>query len=476
MTTKPSVLSLIGSTPTVEMSRLARVLEIPGNFSLFGKCEFLNPGGSVKDRIALTMVETAERDGLLFPGCTLIEPTSGNTGIGLSLVAAVKGYPSLMVLPEKMSQEKVNIMKRLGAKIHRTPTEAKWDSPDSHIGVSKKLNLEFPKSIILDQYANRSNPDAHYFGTGAELIQDLDGRIDVVFIGAGTGGTLSGIARIVKEKIPTAWVVGVDPVGSILAEKEKIYGDELIPKNSNYFVEGIGYDFIPRVLDRSLVNEWIKVEDAESFYWAREIIRTEGLLVGGSSGSVIAGLKKWMKLDKKFPCFSENVRIAVILPDSCRNYMSKFIDDDWMIDHGFLQPEISTEWAIMKIKKIPRDFFRPALTVDIGTRIVDAVEKMKENSVCLVLDRDKQLLGSLSYDMIIQSAFKGPIGDSLVSKDVINVKFLKHDDSIALLAHALTMREQVFFRAEDSLISSISRSSFTQWLLNIECDNRYVAA
>ncbi len=271
------------------------------------------------------MIEDAEKSGRIKPGDTLIEPTSGNTGIGLALAAAIKGYRMIITLPEKMSQEKVDVLKALGAEIIRTPTEAAFDSPESHIGVAKRLNKEIPNSHILDQYANPSNPLAHYDGTAQEILDQCDGKVDVLVVAAGTGGTITGIARKIKEKIPHVKVVGVDPVGSILAQPESLNSTI-----SSYKVEGIGYDFIPIVLDRPLVDEWIKTVDDESFHMSRRLIKSEGLFVGGSSGSAMVAA---LKVAKSLPA---GKRVVVILADSVRNYMTKFVRDDWMITNGFL--------------------------------------------------------------------------------------------------------------------------------------------
>jgi cystathionine beta-synthase len=308
-----SILDCIGGTPMVPLKKLGSSLDC----SLYAKCEFLNPGGSVKDRIALKMIEEAEKSGRIRPGDVLIEPTSGNTGIGMALVGAVKGYRVIITMPEKMSHEKQVVLEALGAEIIRTPNDAAWDDPRSHIGVAKKLQKEITRSHILDQYKNDSNPGAHYEGTGREIIEDLKGKtIDMVVIGAGTGGTLTGVAKILKEYHPECHVVGVDPVGSLLADDNHEVG--------LYDVEGIGYDFVPEVLDRSLVDEWVKTKDKESFLMARRLLREEGLLCGGSSGSALVGvMKAASKLSKGQNC-------VVILPDSSRNYLTKFIDSRWM--------------------------------------------------------------------------------------------------------------------------------------------------
>jgi cystathionine beta-synthase/cysteine synthase A len=311
------ILQVVGNTPVVRLNRIGN--ELPTE--IYGKCEFLNPGGSVKDRIGVRMVEELERSGRLSSSTTLIEPTSGNTGAGLAMTAAVKDYPLIITMPEKMSQEKQVVMEALGAKIIRTPTEAAHDDPESLLGVAKRLNEEIEDSVIPDQYENPANPDAHYYGTGAEIWKDFGDSLDMVVISAGTGGTITGIARYLKEQNPKILVVGVDPEGSILGGRTEV---------ATYQVEGIGYDFIPGVLDRDLVDAWIYVNDRDSFQMARRLIREEGLLVGGSSGSAVWATLEAIKL------YPNARKVLVILPDSIRNYLSKFVSDDWMQEHGFL--------------------------------------------------------------------------------------------------------------------------------------------
>ena len=311
-----TILTTIGNTPVVKMNSIGNDL----NCNLLSKCEFFNPGGSIKDRIGWRMVEDAENSGRIKPGDTLIEPTSGNTGQGIALAAAVKGYKCIITMPEKMSQEKQIALEALGADIVRTPTEAAFDDPESHIGVAKKLHDEIPNSHILDQYENPSNPNAHYDNTAQEIIDDFGTDIHMVVMGVGTGGTITGVAKRLKEEIPDIIIVGADPVGSILGGGNKV---------ESYLVEGIGYDFFPDVLDNNLVDEYIKTEDEESFIMARRLIKEEGLLCGGSSGSaMVAALKAASKLN-------ENQKCLVILPDGIRNYMTKFPNDDWMKQNGF---------------------------------------------------------------------------------------------------------------------------------------------
>lgn len=313
----PNILEAVGNTPSVRLHHVAKDLEC----EMYGKCEFLNPGGSVKDRIAIKMIEDAEKSGQIKPGDTLIEATSGNAGIGIALAGAVKGYHVIITMPEKMSREKEVVLEALGAKIYRTPTDAKWDDPDSHLSLAKRLAKELPNAHILNQYTNQINPETHYNYTAQEILDDMGERLKMVVMSVGTGGTITGVAKRLKHELPHIEIIGVDPFGSILGG-----GDEIF----SYQVEGIGYDFIPDVLDNSLVDRYIKVNDKDSFQMARKLIREEGLLVGGSSGTAVyAALKAAKNLKKGDRCL-------VVLPDGVRNYLSKFVDAKWMRAQGFL--------------------------------------------------------------------------------------------------------------------------------------------
>lgn len=312
-----NILEAIGCTPNVRLNKIGQDLDC----ELYGKCEFLNPGGSVKDRIGYNMVLHAQQDGTIQPGDTLIEPTSGNAGIGIALAAAVMGYNMIITMPEKMSHEKQVVLESLGATIYRTPTEAAWDAPDSHISLAKKLNEDIPRSHILDQYKNPYNPGAHHDFTAQEIIDDFGDDLDMIVAGVGTGGTITGLAKRLKSHLPDIKIIGVDPVGSILGG-----GTDISP----YEVEGIGYDFFPDVLENQLIDKYVKIHDKESFLMSRRLIREEGLLVGGSSGSAVwAALEAAKTLTKGQKCL-------VILPDSIRNYLTKFPDESWMKEKGFL--------------------------------------------------------------------------------------------------------------------------------------------
>ena len=311
-----SILQTIGKTPLVRVNRLFSGFP----FEVWAKCEFMNPGGSVKDRIGYRMVADAQASGRIKPGDTLIEPTSGNTGIGIALAGAVLGYRVIITMPEKMSREKQVTLEALGAEIVRTPTEAAFDAPESHISIAKKLQKLIPNSHILDQYGNVSNPDVHSDTTAQEMVDDLGGCPDVVVMGAGTGGTITGVARKLKALNPGVRIVGADPEGSILGGGTHV---------SSYHVEGIGYDFFPDVLNTKLVDTWVKTTDLASFTWARRAIAEEGFLCGGSSGSAL------MALAEVAPSIPAGSRVVVLLPDGIRNYMSKFMDSRWLAEQGF---------------------------------------------------------------------------------------------------------------------------------------------
>ncbi|CAN3375529.1 hypothetical protein DIURU_005733 [Diutina rugosa] len=394
-----SSLDLIGNTPLVRLNKIPQSYGV--KCKVYAKVELFNAGGSIKDRIAKNMVLEAEKQGRIKPndGYTLIEPTSGNTGIGLALVGAVRGYRTIITLPEKMSNEKVSVLKALGAEIIRTPTEAAWDAPESHIGVAKKLEKEIPKAVILDQYGNVANPDAHYYTTGYEIWEQTQGKVTHLVAGAGTGGTISGISKYLKEKNPKIEVTGADPKGSILAQPES-----LNTSTDGYLVEGIGYDFIPDVLDRSTVDKWIKTDDADSFKLARRIIREEGILVGGSSGS---SMQAALEVAKDL---TEDDVLVVVFPDSIRSYLSKFADDEWMKTNGFEVEETSQQTntddflASKTIKDLVADK-APVVTVTLADTVGKTFDLLQSNGFdqLPVLNAQGQLVGLVTLSSILKS-------------------------------------------------------------------------
>jgi cystathionine beta-synthase len=323
MTVYDNILQLIGNTPIVRLHKISKDVKP----TILVKLENLNPGGSVKDRIGVTMIEDAERKGLLKPGGTIIEPTSGNTGMGLAMAAAVKGYKMIFVMPDKMSEEKRNLLRAFGAKVIITPTNVPPDSPENNHRVAERLARETPHAFMPNQYENQVNPRTHYSVTGPEMWQQTGGKVDVFVCSMGTGGTIGGVGRYLKERKKSVEIIGADPVGSIFYPRK--YS---MPEHPHqYKVEGIGEDFMPGTMDLSIVDEIIQVSDKDSFMMARRLAREEGILCGGSSGTVLYATMKVAKdLD-------ENKTIVALLPDTGRNYLSKFYSDEWMKAQGFLQ-------------------------------------------------------------------------------------------------------------------------------------------
>jgi cystathionine beta-synthase len=305
-----TILQSVGRTPLVRLRRLSEGLKA----SVYVKLESLNPGGSVKDRVALAMIAEAERRGWLRPGGTIIEATAGNTGVGLAMAAAVKGYRCIFVLPDKMSSEKIRLLRAYGAEVVITPTSVPPDSPDSYNGVADRLSREIPGAWRPNQFTNLANPDVHYRTTGFEIWEQTEGKISAFVAGVGTGGTISGVARYLKEQNPEVRIIGADPEGSVLS------GDSPRP----WKVEGIGEDFVPKTFNSQLVDEWIRVSDAESFHTARSLARREGILVGGSSGTAVAAALRYARR-----LIGEQMVVA-LCADTGRNYMSKMFDDEWL--------------------------------------------------------------------------------------------------------------------------------------------------
>ncbi len=427
-----SILDTTGGTPMVRLSRIGRDLPC----ELLGKCEFMNPGGSVKDRIGVRMLLDAEKSGRIKPGDTLIEPTSGNTGIGLAMAAAVRGYRVIITMPEKMSQEKQVVLEALGAEIIRTPTEAAWDAPESHIGVARRLKEIIPNSHILDQYSNPSNPLAHEEGTGREIIDQCQGKLDAVVMTAGTGGTISGVAKVIKREVPGCKVIGVDPEGSILAGPGEI---------RTYKVEGIGYDFIPDVLDRRLVDRWVKSNDRDSFLVARQLIRQEGLLIGGSSGAAVwAAMQVCREL-------GPGKRVVVILPDSIRNYLTKFVDDRWMRQQGFFK----ADWEVGTVADIMRSAGRrTVISLDLNDKVSRATDLFKQHGISQmpVLDGGK-LAGILTESDLLHQLMTGRVDRETVVAEVMERKV-----SVVSLHASSGELPRIFERGEVAIVVDENRA------------------
>ena len=382
-----NILEAIGRTPLVKLNNITKNIKS----EIHVKGEFLNPGGSVKDRIGLTMIEAAEREGKLKPGGTIIEATAGNTGVGLALVAAVKGYRCMFVMPDKMSQDKVNLLKAHGAEVVITPTSVSPDSPESYNGVADRLAQEIPDAYRPNQFENQNNPLAHYLTTGPEIWEDSQGKVEVFVASMGTGGTISGTSKYLKEKNADIIVVGADPQGSILS------GDS--PRS--YKVEGIGEDFIPKTFNRQVVDEMVRVNDKESFNTARQLAREEGLLVGGSSGTAVAAALKYAQR------LEESKFIVVMVPDTGRNYINKIYSDQWMKENGFWEGRKSRTVTVKEILRNKRNL--PLLiSVSLHDKLIQAVSLIQELNISQlpVIDGD-DIVGSLNDSSLMQLLHDG---------------------------------------------------------------------
>ncbi|KAI1476872.1 cystathionine beta-synthase [Daldinia eschscholtzii] len=463
-----SATELIGKTPLVRLNKIPQSLGIESE--VYAKVELFNAGGSVKDRIALRMIEEAERTGRIKPGDTLIEPTSGNTGIGLALVGAIKGYKTIITLPEKMSAEKVSVLKALGATIIRTPTQAAWDSPESHIGVARRLVKEIPNAHILDQYSNENNPLAHELGTAEEIWEQTGGKITCIVAGAGTGGTITGLAKGLKKHNKDIKVVAADPQGSILALPEALNEEH---RDEPYKVEGIGYDFIPDVLDRKKVDKWYKTDDKESFKLARRLIAEEGLLVGGSSGSALSAA---LKAVKDLGLGKGDV-VVVILPDSIRSYLTKFADDDWLAANDLLPPADSAAKEAVadddSTKKSDDPYsgatvrslrLKPVLSVLATSSCAEAIETMRDkgyDQLPVLASAGGKLVGLVTLGNLLSYVSRGRASGQSPVKDVM-FDFSKIDEVVTDPREGKGSKRRKFVEITlDTPITELSR--FFEW-------------
>jgi cystathionine beta-synthase len=396
----PTVLDLVGSTPLVRLVDFGRET----GATLLAKLEFMNPGGSNKDRIGLAMIEAAERDGRLRPGGTIVEPTSGNTGVGLAIAAAHKGYRCIFVMPDKMSQEKISTLRAYGAEVVITPTAVDHDSPESYYSVSDRLAEEIPGGFKPDQSSNAANPEAHYETTGPELWEQTGGEVDAVVISVGTGGSITGVGRYFKERKPDVLIVGADPEGSVFTQ------DADHPTHP-YLVEGIGKDTWPSTLDRSVVDEWVRVSDRDSFLTARRLAREEGLLVGGSCGSTA-----WVALEVARR-LGPGSTVLMTFPDGGRSYLSKFYDDNWMIQYGFMERRAPapTVDEVLGFKRAEESDVPELVVVEAHEKVGSAIDLLQRYGISQLpvvrsrpADALTDIVGSLQERSLLDRVFRNP--------------------------------------------------------------------
>lgn len=403
-----NVLQAVGWTPLIRMTRVAE-----GQLAqIYAKVEYVNPGGSVKDRVAVAMVEQAEKEGLLQPGGTIIEATSGNTGVGLAMVAAVKGYRCVFIMPDKMSTEKIRLLKAYGAEVVLTPAAAETNSPEGYGGVAARLLTEIPNSWQPNQFANLVNPEYHYKTTGPEIWEQSEGKVTCFVAGIGTGGTISGVGRFLKSKNPNIKIVGADPEGSIIS------GDKPKP----WDVEGIGEDFIPNTLNPQVVDEWVRVSDYDSFNLARDMARKEGLLVGGSSGTCMAAALNYARR------LTPDDFVVVLCPDTGRNYLSKLFSDEWMVEHGYMKPRTRARPLSQLLKERGK---KQLISVSPDDVIASAVQLLTEHGISQVPVIDEgEVVGSIREITVARLLHEGKQPSQVKVSDVMAKPAPQLDDSV----------------------------------------------
>lgn len=420
-----TILDVVGNTPLVKINKLnpnPRVL-------ILAKLEFLSPGGSIKDRIGLSMVEAAEREGKLKRGGTIVEPTSGNTGAGLAMVAAIRGYKSIFVMPDKMSDEKRDLLRAYGASVVVAPTAVTPSDLRSYYAVSDRLTREIPGAYKPDQYSNPHNTEAHYKTTGPEIWEQTEGKVTHVVIGIGTGGTISGVGKFLKEKNSKIKIIGVDPIGSGYYEYFKTKKFPRIFKT--YKVEGVGEDFLPEAMDFSFVDDVIQVSDQDCFTTARSLAQKEGILTGGSSGMALFAARKVVKKLKEG-------LVVVILPDSGRNYLTKFYNDDWMKDFGFLEEEKDVIGPLLK-KKLH------LITITASSSPQEAISLMQKYQISQLPVVEKRKIVGTICERILLSSLYGKSKIPVTVSEIMDREFitLPESSSQSHLAEGLAQKEMV---------------------------------
>lgn len=449
-----NVVEAVGKTPVVRINKLAQHV---APAEVYCKLEYLNPGGSVKDRPAVRIIDDAEQDGRLKPGGTIVEATSGNTGMGLAMVSAVRGYKTIFVMPDKMSEEKIAALRAFGSKVVVCPTNVEPEDPRSYYSVARRLAEETPNAMLANQYHNPSNPAAHYASTGPEIWEQTGGEIDVFVTSMGTGGTISGTAKYLKEKKPSIRIIGVDPIGSVYYD---FWRTGKMPTASTYRVEGFGEDFIPSTIDLSVVDEVIRVTDKECFQWTRRVVREEGLYTGGSAGGTVCAAVKYAERTRK----KEN--ILCILPDSAVRYLSKIFNDNWMREGGFLEPDdVAGDTVGDLVSRQQRD----VIMATPDDTFESVIRRMKEYGISqLPVLEGGRLVGLITeFDMLgalleQRANLKTPIAGFL------NMQFalVESHNRTSILAQLFSQNRVIVVEEAGRIIGILTKIDFIDWFSN----------
>jgi cystathionine beta-synthase len=454
MDLKNNILETIGHTPLVKLNRVAT--ETDSN--VYGKVEFFNPGGSIKDRVGDYLVSKAEKTGKLKPGGTIVEATSGNTGVGLAIAAAVRGYKCIFVMPDKMSEEKIQVLRAFGAKVVVTPTSVQPEDPRSYYSVARKLVEVTPNSFYANQYNNPDNPEIHYMTTGPEIWEQTGGKVDVLVAGVGTGGTISGIAKFLKEKNPKVQVIGVDPIGSLLADYKKT---GVLGKTTKiYKIEGIGEDFLPDNVHFNLIDEFVQVNDKESFLMCRELVLKEGIFAGVSCGSAVVGALKYAKNLK------EKKNIVVIMPDGGSRYLSKAFNDSWMRENGLLDSPL----YIDTVKELLASMGKASgevVTASHTDTVEQVINRMKDKGISqMPVFTEGELSGVIDEGDLILPLCNGSIkpNDRILSFIKGSALLVALDDNLHKLADLFSKGYVALVKDEKQKLRIITKIDFISYM------------